>query len=287
MASSVKENLRRALGMMFKPLVKLLISQGVSHADFCEVAKEVYVEVAIRHFDDGKRINQSRTAILTGLTRKEVKNVIDRALTSKVRERVFSRPGRVLAGWHSDPNYLGPYGLPLELPYESATEGAPSICQLVKTYSGDMAPRQMLDELARVGAVVQLENNTYKAVRREYEAEALSPELVERMGEVLHNCFATAAANIEKEGQGKGLFDRMVYTAKGISDRALIEFDEYIKIRGQEFLEELDNWFVAEEKESKNNKNKRYTGLYMVHYVESPDDKSSLAKLLQDRGLSK
>ena len=131
----------------------------------------------------------------------------------------------------------------------------------------------MLDELARVGAVVELENNTYKAVRREYEAEALSPELVERMGDVLHNCFATAAANIEKEGQGKGFFDRMVYTAKGISGGALVDFDAYIKIRGQEFLEELDNWFVAEEKESKNDNNKRFTGLYMVHFVENVDDK--------------
>ncbi len=287
MGSNVKENLRNALGMMFKPLVKLLISQGVSHADFCDVAKEVYVEVAIRHFDQGKKVNQSRTAILTGLTRKEVKNVIDRALATEVRERVFSRPGRVLAGWHSDPIYIGPYGLPLELPYELPIEGSPSFCHLVKTYSGDMAPRQMLDELIRVGAVVELEKNTYKAVRREYEAEALSPELVERLGDVLHNCFSTAAANIEKEGQGQGYFDRMVYTAKGISDRSLLSFDDYIKIRGQEFLEELDNWFVAEEKESRNEKDKRYTGLYMVHYVETSDDKSSLSKLLRDRGLDK
>lgn len=285
MGSSVRENLRNALGMMFKPLVKLLISQGVSHGDFCEVAKEVYVEVAIRHFDNGKKLNQSRAAILTGLTRKEVKNVIDRALATEVQEKFFSRPGRVLAGWHSDPIYVGPYGLPLELPYESPIEGSPSFCHLVKIYSGDMAPRQMLEELTRIGAVVELDNNLYKVVRRDYEPEALSADLVARLGDVAHNFFSTAAKNIEKRGQSTGYFDRMVFTENGITNNSLDKFDEYIKIRGQEFLEELDNWFVSEEKETAKKDERFSTGLYMVHFVENVEDKTSLSELLRDRGL--
>jgi len=82
MGQNVKEHLRLALRTMLKPLVKLLISQGVSHGDFSDAAKDVYVEMAIRHFDKSTKVNQSRTAILTGLTRKEVKNVIDRAITA-------------------------------------------------------------------------------------------------------------------------------------------------------------------------------------------------------------
>ena len=61
----------------------------------------------------------------------------------------------------------------------------------VKTYSGDMAPRPMLKELIRIGAVVELENLTYKAIRREFEPEALSPELVERLGVIGHYFFST------------------------------------------------------------------------------------------------
>ena len=150
-----------------------------------------------------------------------------------------------------------------------------------------MAPRPMLKELVRVGAVVELDTNTYKVVRRDFEPEALSPDLVERLGDVGHNFFSTAANNIEKRGQGKGYFDRMVYTAKGISEGSLEKFDEFIKVRGQEYIEEIDNWFAAEEKEGRNERNKRYTGFYMVHYVEEADDKSSLSKLLKDRGLKK
>jgi hypothetical protein len=286
MGQSVKEHLRLALRMMLKPLVKLLISQGVSHGDFSEAAKDVYVEVAVRHFDTSSKVNQSKVAILTGLTRKEVKNVIDRALQSEPHGKNFSRPGRVLAGWHSDPRFLGPYGVPLELPYESSIEGGlPSFVDLVKTYSGDMAPRPMLKELIRVGAVVELENKSYKVIRRDFEPEALSPELVARLGKMGHYFFSTTAANIEKKGQGSGHFDRRVFTSEGISPDSMQDFDVYIKRRGQEFLEELDNWFVTKEKADKGRPDTQNTGLCMIHYVVNEEDERDLRELLVERGL--
>jgi hypothetical protein len=285
MGQNVKEHLRLALRMMLKPLMKLLISQGVTHGDFSEAAKDVYVEVAIRHFDKSSRVNQSRIAILTGLTRKEVKNVIDRAINATPHSKNFSRPSRVLAGWHSDPKYVGPYGVPLELPYESTVEGTPTITSLVRTYSGDMAPRPMLKELFRVGAVVELENATYKAIRREFEPEALSPELVERLGVIGHYFFSTAAANIEKREQTSGYFDRRVFAEEGLAPNSIVEFDSMIKRRGQEFLEELDNWFVAKEKVDALVTDKKHTGLLMVHYVANEEDEVELRDLLVERGL--
>ena len=57
MGEQVQEHLRLALRMMLKPLIRLLISQGVSHADFSEAAKDVYVEMAIRHFDDSEKVS--------------------------------------------------------------------------------------------------------------------------------------------------------------------------------------------------------------------------------------
>ena len=285
MGSNVKEHLRQALRLMMKPLVRLLISQGVPHSDFADAVKDVYVEVAIRHFEKDGKVNQSRAAILTGLTRKEVKNVIDRAIQSDSSSRSLGRPGRVLSGWHSDPMYVGPYGVPLEIPYETSIEGAPSFAGLVKTYSGDMASRPMLKELVRVGAVVELENSTYKAVRRDFEPEALSPELVERLGRVGHYFFSTAAANIEKRGQGTGYFDRQVFSERGLSAVSLQEFDTFVKKRGQEFLEELDNWFVSKEKSDERMSEKKDTGLYMVHYVVNDEDHQNLRDLLVGRGL--
>jgi hypothetical protein len=283
MGSNVKEYLLQALRKMLKPLVKLFISQGVTHAEFSEAAKEVFVEIALRDFETNSRINKSRVAILTGLTRKEVKNVIDRALTSGRQDKLYSRPEKVLAGWYSDPNYTGPYGIPLELPYESGAHDEPSVMSLVKTYSGDMAPRQMLNELVRCGSVVEIDKR-FKAVSRLYEPTALSPELIERLGEIGHRFFSTAAMNIEKKGQGAGYFDRFVYADEGCSDNVIELFDQYIKAKGQEFLEELDVWFSTNEKLNMAKEFRKGTGFYMVHYVESDEENVSLREMLIDRG---
>lgn len=284
MGQEVKDHLRGALSLMFKPLIRLLIAQGVTHAEFAETAKEVYVEIALKHFEAEGKVNRSRVAILTGLTRKEVKNVIDRTLESGYQEKSFSRPERVLTGWYSDPQFQGPYGIPLELPYEAGESGEKSFVELVKQYSGDMAPRQMLNQLIEAGSVVEVDGR-YKAVRRIFKHSTLSPSLIKRLGEVGYRVFSTAAKNIDKQMEGSGYFDRMVFADDGCTDDQITAFNEYIKKRGQEYLEEIDVWFSSRKELNKPGQNRKDTGLYMVHYVEDSDDFGTLRTLLLDRGV--
>ena len=283
MGQEVKDHLRRALSLMFKPLVRLLIAQGVTHAEFSETAKEVYVETALRHFETDGKVNKSRIAILTGLTRKEVKNVIDRALTSNVKEKTYSRPARVLTGWYSDPAFQGPYGIPLELPYESSEGNKASFTELVRQYSGDMAPRQMLNQLIESGAVVEVDGR-YKAINRVYRHSQLSASSIRRLGDVGYRVFSTAAKNIDRD-EGERHFDRMVYADDGCTDEVLDLFNEYIRSRGQQFLEELDVWFSSRRGLSKPGQERKETGLYMVHYVEDQGDLGTLQSLLNERGI--
>ncbi len=284
MGQDVKDHLRRALSLMLKPLVRLFIAQGVTHAEFAETAKEVYVETALRHFESEGRVNKSRVAILTGLTRKEVKNVIDRTLESGASEKTYSRPERVLTGWYSDPKFQGPYGIPLELPYDSSDKDEPSFVHLVRQYSGDMAPRQMLEQFIEAGSVVEIEGR-YKAVRRIFKHSTLSPSLITRLGEVGYRVFSTAAKNIDKQMEGSGYFDRMVFADDGCSDETIEAFDSYIKPKGQEFLEEIDVWFSSRKDQNQTSDDRKETGIYMVHYVEDVDDQGSLRDLLSARGI--
>ena len=63
---------------LLRPLVRILIRNSVSFAEFSEIAKDVYVEVAARDFRlPEKNMTQGRIAILTGLTRKEVNRLLD------------------------------------------------------------------------------------------------------------------------------------------------------------------------------------------------------------------
>jgi hypothetical protein len=284
MGQEVKDHLRRALSLMFKPLVRLLIAQGVTHAEFSETAKEIYVETALRHFEKDGRVNRSRVAILTGLTRKEVKNVIDRALSSEQTDKTYSRPARVLTGWYSDPLFQGPYGIPLELPYDSLEKKEPSFTDLVKQYSGDMAPRQMLNQLLESGSVVEVEGR-YKAVSRNFAHSQLSPELINRLGSVGYRVFSSAARNIDREDDRDRHFDRMVFADDGCTEEVTELFGEYIRERGQEFLEELDVWFSSRKDLNKPGEAKQETGLYMVHYVEEEGELLNLRTLLEERGI--
>lgn len=284
MGQQVKDHLRRALSLMLKPLVRLLIAQGVTHAEFSETAKEVYVETALRHFESEGRVNKSRVAILTGLTRKEVKNVIDRTLEAGYQAKTYSRPERVLTGWYSDPKFQGPYGIPLELPYEAREEEEPNFVELVRQYSGDMAPRQMLNQLIEAGSVIEVDGR-FKAVRRIFKHSTLSPSLIKRLGEVGYRVFSTAAKNIDKQMEGSGYFDRMVFADDGCTDDLIDKFDEYIKPKGQEFLEEIDVWFSSRKDENAPGELRRETGLYMVHYVEDEEELVDLRELLAQRGI--
>jgi len=251
MGQDVKDHLRSALTLMFKPLIRLLIAQGVTHAEFAETAKDVYVEV--------------------------VKNVIDRTIESGYQEKTFSRPERVLTGWYSDP-------IPLELPYESREVDEKSFVELVKQYSGDMAPRQMLNELLESGSVVDVDGR-YKAVRRIFKHSTLSPALIKRLGEVGYRVFSTAAKNIDKQMEGSGYFDRMVFADDGCTDEQIGAFNDYIKMRGQDFLEEIDVWFSSRKELNKPGEARNDTGLYMVHYVGDSDDSGTLREILMGRGV--
>jgi len=282
METRVKTYLLDAIRMMMKPLVRLLINQGVSHQEFSEALKDVYVEAAVRHFNLPDRIHQSGIAIKTGLTRKEVRRVLDRALASEEDQKVSSRPERVLAGWHNDPRFTGPYGVPVDLKYEGEF-GKAGFVDLVKTYSGDMSPKAMLQELVRGGSASETEG-VIKVLRRDFEPGALSNDLIVRLGEIGHKFFSTAAANIEKTGQGSGYFDRLVYAERGCTENVIVDFDVFVKKHGQQFLEELDTWIAAHETDNDPEKERKDTGVYMVHYVETGDEKLSFSSLLKEYG---
>ncbi len=284
MSEDVQRHLRLALRMLLKPLVRLLISQGVTHTDLSNAAKEVYVEVAIRHFMTDEKINQSRIALITGLTRKEVKRVLDRAQESEYHDKGFSRPSRLLTGWHSDPNFIGPYGVPLELPYDAGEDEIRTFKNLVRIYGADMSPKAMLDILMSSGAVVESDKGMYRVIRRSFEPTPLSPELLERFGYVAHDFFSTAARNIERDKPEEKLMERVVRANRALSDEAISKLSEYLKENGQRFLEQIDNWIVALDNDE-SAEHRSNTGLGMYHYVESAAEKTSLRDLLLEKGL--
>ena len=93
MGESIKLTLLRAYQVLLGPLIRILLRQGISYAEFSEIAKAVYVEVALKDFKvAGRKATRTRVAVMTGLTRKEVKRVIDEAVKERYEPKSkFSR----------------------------------------------------------------------------------------------------------------------------------------------------------------------------------------------------
>jgi hypothetical protein len=272
MPDSVREGLLAAYRLLMRPLVRILIRNGITHNEFSESLKLVFVDVADRDFSIPERKpSQSRVAILTGLTRKEVakqKQILE-GKTSLPDTGNLNRVTRVLQGWHTDADYTGPYGMPLELPFDSI-DGV-SLTDLIRRHSGDMAPRAMVDELLRVGVIERISSGFFKVLTRAYVPESLHPDALERLGSVVKNFVYTVEFNMEKDAPGAGRFERVVVTDKGLREDLLPAFDRLLRVKGQQLLVELDNWLTAQESEkrpSADDKQLLRTGVGVYHFIE-------------------
>ena len=255
-----------------KPLIRILVRHGVSYNEFNEVLKNVFVEVAEHDFGiPGRKPSQSRVAILTGLTRKEVAK--QKAILKGGAEiqdvSNLNRVTRVLLGWHTDVDYTGPYGMPLELPFDA--KDGPSFTALVRGYSGDMAPRAMLDELLRVGAIEKIASGEFKILTRAYVPESLHADALERLGGVINNFVTTVEFNMEKTAPGAGRFERVVFADNGLRVELLPSFDRLLREKGQHLLVELDNWLSAQDSigvgENKSTGTVK-TGIGIYHFID-------------------
>lgn len=290
MSDSVKKGLLATYSKLLRPLIRILLRHGVTYAELSEVVKTVFVTIAAQEFRvPGKKMSKARIAIVTGLTRKEVQRLTatDQEERFKLRTNL-SRIGRVLSGWHTDPDYTGPYGMPLEVRYDSDVPNDITFVRLVQQYSGDMTPRAMLDELLRVGAVIETDQNWFKVVRREYVPQTLAPDFLERVGRGIHDFIHTVEENLEKTGDEAGRFERTVKPAAGMKAEDLPIFNEYVKEKCQALLEEIDNWLTnLEAPDPKRGDTVVETGVGIYHFVVKDDlTEIPIKELLESRSNS-
>ena len=287
MSESVKAGLLAAYIKLLRPLVRILLRHGVTYGEFSEVVKTSFVTIAAQEFRvPGKKMSKARIAIVTGLTRKEVHRLseIDQKERFALKTNL-NRITRVLSGWHTDPEYTGPYGMPLEVRYDSDVPKDVTFVRLVQQYSGDMTPRAMLDELLRVGSIVETDHNWFKVLRREYVPEAMAPDFLERLGRGVHDYVQTLEENMRVTDRTSGRFERFVAPELGLKASDLPKFDAYIRERCQALLEEIDNWLSKQATPDKAKGDEIIqTGVGIYHYVTTDDiEVKNIKELLEER----
>jgi hypothetical protein len=253
-----------AFSVLMRPLARILLRCGVTSKEIAELLKVVYVDVATRDYGKrGRPANASRVAILTGLSRRDVKRARDRiagtAPDALAPIAKINHASRVLSGWFQDSAFVDAKGRPrlLERSGERGFEG------LVKRYAQDIPSTAMLKELKAVGALAVTPQGRLRAKMRYYSPAAPDDEAVLRSGSVVADLGATVAENLLRVEQ-RTRFEGRATNAR-VSRGARRAFREYVEARGMEFLEDVDRWLSRHEASSPDDKVLRLgIGVYQI-----------------------
>jgi len=232
-----------ALRRIFRPLARLLIRAGIRFEDFDRIARETFLESAIRDYEHKGTPSRERIAALTGLNRRQVNQYIEkRQETLPTNQTLTALLIEVLHKWHTTPGYGGPYGIPLELEFSNP----PGRCirSLVALVNPNANPQVVLTELLRIGAILRSGENRFRPPSRFLMlTDPASPTLIERFGTRVSQLAATLEYNIGSTSAEKRL-DREVSADRGLPRELVPAFESYARTKAANFILELDNWLA-------------------------------------------
>ncbi|MBX2880463.1 MAG: hypothetical protein KTR32_11050 [Granulosicoccus sp.] len=228
------QSLQKAVTRVLRPLARLLLRYGVSHAEFSNWAKQAYIHEAEANFGiDGKPPTVSRIAIVTGINRKEVKRI--RELPDDVDTGVskHNRAIRVVTGWLQDKQFLDSRKKPKVLTFGEPDD---SFNQLVKLHGGDVPARAMLDELVRVGTV---ENNdgAVKLLQKGYVPKHSESAMLDIFSTSASDLLNTLDHNLAHPEQSRL---QMSVAYDSVSSKGVAEFKKISTDQAMKLLRSLD-----------------------------------------------
>ncbi|MEM6513311.1 MAG: DUF6502 family protein [Pseudomonadota bacterium] len=246
MQDEINRQILSAFFVVLKPIARILLRFGIGFREFAEVAKTAYVDVASKDFGlRGRPTNISRVAVMTGLTRKEVRRLRDKLNEGDDSLVVKSTPlWDVLHHWHADDQFTDAGGKPLELEFGSSDKS--SFSELVRKYGGDIPPGAMRTELKRVGAVVEMEDGKLKVLQRTFRAEEDHDSLIASLIHAVYPLLATVNHNVDSERKGNTWKQRIAYT-QSVRKSDVPRLERIAGDRIVEFAESIDDLFMAYE----------------------------------------
>ena len=191
MQDDTQRKIHSAILLVLRPIARLLLRGGVGYREFSELSKIAFVEVATKDYGlRGRPTNISRVAVMTGLTRKEVRRIRSQEAISTRDVAAKNTPiSQILHRWHTDAEYLSDSGEPLPLSFDGDGK---SFASLVKKYGGDVPPGAMRTELERIDAVKVVSNQMLLPTKR----IALNTEFNEKLQGAFTTILYPAALNL-------------------------------------------------------------------------------------------
>lgn len=248
METQTQHTLRAAVVKLMRPLVRILLRNGISFRQFSDLVRWVYVDVAIEEFGiQGKKQTDSRVSVITGLSRKEVRQVKTmQPPMDQAEVDTYNRAARVIAGWRKDPDYTAEDGSPKDLSLENDDQ---SFAELVKQYSGDVPPRAVLDELERVGCVARTKDRNIRLTADAYVPSGDTPAILSILGTDVSDLVSTIDTNLGAPKNG-GFFQRKV-AYDNLPVEAAEKFRRLSARESQKLLDRMDRWLSQHDRDTR------------------------------------
>jgi hypothetical protein len=265
-----------AFFIVLRPIAKILLRCGIGFREFSEVAKAAFVDVASSEYGlRGRPTNISRVAVMTGLTRKEVRRLRDKLEVGDQTVVIKATPlSEVLHRWHSEEEFLSNSGLPKSLPFAGDSG---SFSSLVKKFGGDIPPGAMRTELKRVNAIEEDTEGNLTVIRRGVRPEGIHENLITALIHSVYPLVTTIAHNTSSEQVDDRWAQLTAYT-QSVKTSDIPRLRRISSDRLSEITESFDDLFMAYESlhDSSNSGEDKNTIAVGVFYFEDKNGKGGL-----------
>jgi hypothetical protein len=285
MTGDVQERLLAAVYTCLRPLARILLRSGISYKQFADTAKRAFVHESFAEKDmRGRQINASRVAVRTGLSRKEVRRLLETGGLSGeagVGTSVSHSgpPAKVLHAWHMDRRFLAQDSTPLDLSFD---DGHPSFCDVVRAVAGDVPPGAVRAELKRAGAIVDLSDGRMRAVKRYFVPGDFDEKAITVISGILFPLTAGIDHNANPGRKAEGFIQRFAYSDR-IDRVAVPVFRSWARVEATRFIESMDDWLASNEKEGQEQGSASSRDIVGVgvFYYEGPPAEQSTTSIVQ------
>jgi hypothetical protein len=199
MSDQVRAAAIEAIAKALVPVVKLMLDVGIGSKEAEDLLRTVYVNAAASTLEEmlGSKPPVAIVALRCGLPRKDVTRRLKQKSLGDNRYAMKVLFNRVLSGWRQDVRYLDKHGVPLEL----KLEGRGSFHSLCETYAPDYHPRNVLDELKRVGAIEETKAKKIRVIAETYVAGDVAVESLRELGTHAQMVLESMRADLKGAGQ--------------------------------------------------------------------------------------
>lgn len=265
-----------AIRYFLRPLVRLMVSYGVSFQIFCDLVKSVYVKVAEEEFRlTSKPQTDSRISLLTGIHRREVNRLRKEPETELNLSQHASMSALLLTIWSGHPEYQGNDGAPVALPRLASKGLDRSFESLVQSVSKDFRARVVLDEWLRQGIATLDDEDRVRLVADAFVLPQGMEEKIYYFGQNIHDHLAATVHNLA--GGSPPFLERCVFYDK-LSPESARELADYSRAAGMRTLHAVNKRAAELQIRDRGRSDAVYRnnfGIYNFSEKEIPDETST------------